>query len=141
MRAFIRILSALAAVTTAIPTNGYTPPSDMPDGAYFVSFDEAGNAVTTRADNSGDIVTREVVAMSSVEERDLPTTPFDCDEGCPSSCTGHDLNANDYATVQHCMDNFLDRTQAKWRLWQWCLVLPRWRHSARSVQLRQHELW
>jgi len=113
MKAIIGILCTLVAVATAtvIPANGYTPPSDMPDGAYFVNFDEAGNAVTTRAD-TGDIVAREIVATSSVEQRDLPTTPFDCGEGCPSSCTGYDLNAGDYATVQHCMDNFLDRTQA-----------------------------
>ena len=112
MKALIGFFFALAAVAAAIPTNGYTPPSDMPDGAFFVSFDDAGNAVTTRADDTGDLFTREVVAMSSVEQRDLPTSSFDCDEGCPSSCTGYDLNAHDYATVQHCMDNFLDRTQA-----------------------------
>lgn len=83
----------------------------MPDGAYFVSFDEAGNAVTTRADK-GEIVTRGLAASSSIEQRDEPTILFDCGEGCPSSCTGYDLNANDYSTVQRCVDNFLDRTQA-----------------------------
>ena len=113
MKAIIGILLTLSAVATAtaIPADEYTPPSDMPDGAYFVNFDEAGNAVKTRAD-TGEIVTRELAALSKLEQRDLPTTPFDCDEGCPPSCTGYDLDINDYAIVQHCMDNFLDRTQA-----------------------------
>jgi hypothetical protein len=80
----------------------------MPDGAYFANFDEVGNSATTRAD-TGEIVFREVEAPSNIGQRDLPTTPFDCDE---SSCTGYDLSANVYATGQHCMDSFLDRTQA-----------------------------
>jgi hypothetical protein len=112
MKAIIGILSTLAAAATAtaIPANGYTPPSDMSDGAFFVTFDDAGNAVTTKAD-TGEVVAREVLPSSNLESRNIPTTPFDCSEGTPASCTGYDLNANDYATVQHCMDNFLDRTQ------------------------------
>ena len=102
------MLSALVAVAAAIPTNGYTPPSYMPYGAYFVSFNESGNAVTTRAD-TGEVVTRNSQLRPALNS---DTTAFDCGKGCPSSCTGYDLNANDYATVQHCMDNFLDRTQA-----------------------------
>ena len=113
MKAIMGILSALATIVTAtaILANANTPPSDMLDVAYFASSDEAGNAVTARSD-TGEIVPREIVATFSVEPRDLPTTPLDCDEGCPYSCTGYDLNINEYATVRHWMDNFLDRTQA-----------------------------
>lgn len=101
---------AAAAAATAIPANGYTPPRDMPDGAFFVTFDDAGNAVTTKAD-TGEVVVREVLPPSKLESRNIPMTPFDCSEGCPASCTGYDLNPNDCAAVQHCMDNFLDRSQ------------------------------
>jgi hypothetical protein len=112
MKAIIGILATLAAAAaaSAIPANGYTPPSDMPDGTFFVTFDDAGNAVTTKTD-TGEVVAREVLPPSNLEPRNIPTVPYDCSEGCPASCTGYDLDANDYASIQHCMDNFLDRTQ------------------------------
>jgi hypothetical protein len=49
MKFTLALLGALLSVAAAIP---YTPPTDQPDGAYLVQFDERGNPTTKRFETS-----------------------------------------------------------------------------------------
>jgi hypothetical protein len=101
------ILALLATALAFSNVQAYTPLGDQADGAYSVTFDASGQAVTKRHEDNA--LSRPLLSakfrrseVSSVERRDFPSQQ--------PVCTGRDIpNHYDYSVVQNCLGTWLNK--------------------------------
>jgi hypothetical protein len=101
------ILALLATALAFSNVQAYTPSGDQADGAYSVTFDASGQAITKRHEDNA--LSRPLLSakfrrseVSSVERRDFPSQQ--------PVCTGRDIPSHyDYSVVQNCLGTWLNK--------------------------------